>query len=587
MSSKVVKLLIMSLVFLIASLLFGCKPDIPDRCRIAMASPSALYLMYPHGRIDRDQLSFRWLDMKCMFYDDFQIRFTDNSTGEEILIDSTGDTNIFPGSDIPGLKADVIYDWTVRPVLQGITGVWANEASFKIIPSCNVSDLEIITPDSPVNHSIQTQTDLRLKIKSHLLHCTPDNYHYQIARDPGFLKLVEDWQGILHLGSGFAGTGIIHLQPCQEYFWRVAGNVSGQDGPFTDPIHFYIQTEDCPPMSCGEDFMTFPNPISPSEQAVIPLNPNFRWDYESVCYIDNFQLEIQELDAPANPIIEQTSGPDLSWSLVTSLRPKTYYTWKVAAMTNAATGPYSQEVIFVTGPSCTNHEDADMPTEVIYPNHGDIIRSNSFRILLDDSRRDCQAFDYKLHLYKGGSQYELSEYSTKWNFYPYFDLYLLEDCTSYNFHIETLTGEDPPPRTETRIFHVDYSQECDKFGELLYLEFLRDTPCRLGPGSDYDLVMYLLEGENASVVGQGSGGGFWIIEPSDRDGAQCWLPQANATLQGDPSNLPVIQPPYFPSSPEDPSPEGGLVCSGYLSPPDCAAAGGSYNMVQNPPCTCP
>ena len=80
-----------------------------------------------------------------------------------------------------------------------------------------------------------------------------------------------------------------------------------------------------------------------------------------------------------------------------------------------------------------------------------------------------------------------------------------------------------------------------------------DTNCRTGPGVPYPSVGSLMVGETAEVVGRSPYGDYWIIKNPDNPGT-CWLWGLHATVTGDTSNLPVIQPPPTQTPTQTPKP---------------------------------
>ena len=74
-----------------------------------------------------------------------------------------------------------------------------------------------------------------------------------------------------------------------------------------------------------------------------------------------------------------------------------------------------------------------------------------------------------------------------------------------------------------------------------------NTNCRNGPGDPYDLVGSLQVGQNAEVVGQVSGGGYWIVRLPGNPAAPCWLWSKYATVTGNWQVLPVVTPPPTPT----------------------------------------
>ena len=73
-----------------------------------------------------------------------------------------------------------------------------------------------------------------------------------------------------------------------------------------------------------------------------------------------------------------------------------------------------------------------------------------------------------------------------------------------------------------------------------------DTNCRSGPGTIYDYLGALLEGEEAEVLGKSVDGEYWIIKNPDRTG-ECWLWGYYASVVGQTSDLPSYTPPPTPT----------------------------------------
>ena len=67
--------------------------------------------------------------------------------------------------------------------------------------------------------------------------------------------------------------------------------------------------------------------------------------------------------------------------------------------------------------------------------------------------------------------------------------------------------------------------------------------CRFGPGTVYELINELKEGESARVIGRSETSAWWYIrDPGNPDGT-CWV-SANVTeIKGSAEELPIMQPP--------------------------------------------
>ena len=77
-----------------------------------------------------------------------------------------------------------------------------------------------------------------------------------------------------------------------------------------------------------------------------------------------------------------------------------------------------------------------------------------------------------------------------------------------------------------------------------------NTNCRLGPSQVYEIVGYLLPGQQANVLGSDDTQTWWYIENPSRAGGFCWVWSGSTSVEGDVSVLPVITPPPPPVRPE-------------------------------------
>ncbi len=69
-----------------------------------------------------------------------------------------------------------------------------------------------------------------------------------------------------------------------------------------------------------------------------------------------------------------------------------------------------------------------------------------------------------------------------------------------------------------------------------------NTNCRLGPGTDFDIVSVLLVGEETEIVAQDPSGEYWYIRNIDNPSQFCWLWANYATPKGNYASLPVFTP---------------------------------------------
>ncbi len=73
-----------------------------------------------------------------------------------------------------------------------------------------------------------------------------------------------------------------------------------------------------------------------------------------------------------------------------------------------------------------------------------------------------------------------------------------------------------------------------------------NSNCRFGPGTVYDVVGFLLEGQSAPIDGRNAAWTWWWIERVDGSG-HCWVWDGLVTVEGDTSAVPVIAAPPTPT----------------------------------------
>lgn len=75
----------------------------------------------------------------------------------------------------------------------------------------------------------------------------------------------------------------------------------------------------------------------------------------------------------------------------------------------------------------------------------------------------------------------------------------------------------------------------------------RNTNCRTGPGTEYDLVYIFMVGDEAEIIARSSVPNYVIIKVPDGSGRNCWLWMQYGEQSGDTSGLPQQTPPPTPT----------------------------------------
>jgi hypothetical protein len=78
--------------------------------------------------------------------------------------------------------------------------------------------------------------------------------------------------------------------------------------------------------------------------------------------------------------------------------------------------------------------------------------------------------------------------------------------------------------------------------QIVYADVFKETNCRTGPGSMYDLVVVIPADSKMEVIAKDLGGGYWFVKTLWHPETTCWLWGTNAKIEGDTSALPEFTP---------------------------------------------
>ena len=81
-----------------------------------------------------------------------------------------------------------------------------------------------------------------------------------------------------------------------------------------------------------------------------------------------------------------------------------------------------------------------------------------------------------------------------------------------------------------------------------------NTNCRFGPGSVYDIVGYLMQGETVPIVGRNPSSSWWVVELLDRK-HPCWVWDGGVIVTGNTIGVPIVAAPPTPTPTYTPTPE--------------------------------
>ena len=76
-----------------------------------------------------------------------------------------------------------------------------------------------------------------------------------------------------------------------------------------------------------------------------------------------------------------------------------------------------------------------------------------------------------------------------------------------------------------------------------------ETRCRQGPSTAFQVVSFILVGQQAEIIGRNPEATWWLIRDPQGKFGNCWVWGETTQPLGDPSGVPVVQPPPPPTTP--------------------------------------
>jgi uncharacterized protein YraI len=141
---------------------------------------------------------------------------------------------------------------------------------------------------------------------------------------------------------------------------------------------------------------------------------------------------------------------------------------------------------------------------------------------------------------------------------------VLDDCTTYYWHVAAATASGQGPYSATRTFRTNFNDACGRSSRGTVNQ---DAACRSGPSLDHPIVFYLTRGMEVELTGRNEAGTWLALNRPDGYGI-CWVGAGLVTALEDIAGLPVQE--ALPA----PGPDATAIpCSSYLDAGSCQAAG--------------
>lgn len=331
--------------------------------------------------------------------------------------------------------------------------------------------------------------------------------------------------------------------------------------------------------SCIPEAIPINSLLSPVGRLVSGENIFVEWSFDgdnTQCQPDLYEIRFHEAAYPqaAPRFIEFTD--DTFFYADYLFNDNTEFIWRIRGYSGTDSPPseWSDAASFIILPICPAHEMGQITP--IYPVDNSRIQSSSVVFQIDTNLLDCIPPTYHLQVSNIETMDDLL-FNEDLSYLSLQEEIQLDPCHDYYWRVAGSESGIDGPLSE--IFHFTIqNEEC---GSDPHAAAAVDTPCRIGPGNEYDLGRYFLKGDEAPIVAKDPFGEWLRIETAN---LICWVLREHTTSTGNTDDLPVHLPPIMDHSNDD---SNDLRCKNNLPKSMCEETGGTYFERLTPPCVCP
>ncbi len=481
------------------------------------------------------------------------------------------------------LAPGTTYYWRVRAAWDDAAAAWSPVWSFHTIDICDASALAAPWLTLPEDG---TGTDAILP-GFHWIYpvdvCSPDGYHVQVAPSADFAAALVDQREASPFEHAYPNYA---FEPCTLLYWRVAAFRGETDGPWSETQTFWVEPDEGCTQTCAAGSLVEPDPVAPSLYENVGLAPVqglaphlLQWSYPAPCQPDGYAVHLsREPDFSDSSLSGGTGTPDTSWTPFLPLDPATQYWWEVGGMVGSELGPFSRRMSFFTGPECNSAEQLSVPM-LLSPNDGATVGTLHPRLRFTIGAQGCVPDGYYVDVQTDpnfGGENVLGLLPTEHMLTTYVWAHSLDWCNTYYWRVASIEGDVWGDFSETWSFTPLSAVQCLADEPLVI--GLQEAACFYGPGPNWEILGYLLEGESAPLYGRDMAGLWLAIDNPDNPGQRCWLERRFVEVPGGVDGLRILNPPR--------------ACRADLTQSECSTAGGMW-IVPSPVapgtayCLCP
>lgn len=260
----------------------------------------------------------------------YDLQFSDKPDFSRIILTLNGLTQT--RQPISGLGYGATYYWRIRASAASGVSAWSTANSFTTTLNSAVPPVLSL----PANGAVNQSQNLTLSW-SPVANAT--EYNLQFSDNPAFTTVLLTLNNLKATSQPISGLAF-----GDTYYWRISTITSTGTSQWSTPHAFTTSAAVVTPPS-----LTLNAPVLqlPADRATgVSRTPVLTWN--AVQGITSYQLQVSNSNAFTTSVINEINLNQSSYTVPAALAGRTLYYWRVRAINNGSTGPWSTAIRFTT-----------------------------------------------------------------------------------------------------------------------------------------------------------------------------------------------------------------------------------------------
>jgi hypothetical protein len=260
----------------------------------------------------------------------YDLQFSANADFSSVLLTLNGLT--LTRQPISGLGFGATYYWRIRANTATGSSVWSAPNSFTTTSNNAVPPILSL----PTNGAVNQQPNLMLSWGA-VNNAT--GYNLQFADNPGFSTVLLTLNNLQSNSQPISGLAL-----GDTYYWRVSTTTASGTSQWSAPNSFTTALAAITPPSLSLNAPVLQTPAD--RMTGVSRTPVFTWDM--VQGVTSYELQVSNSSVFATTVVDMKDISMPTYTITNLLAGRTLYYWRVRAVNNGISGPWSTVLRFTT-----------------------------------------------------------------------------------------------------------------------------------------------------------------------------------------------------------------------------------------------